>query len=52
MNTLRIDEHMVQDCQLWKAVITHPTPTVNDKLGMLNDDNVDDDDCWAGYHFE
>ena len=31
----------------------HPSnPTVNEKLGMLNDDNVDDDDCWAGYHFE
>ena len=26
MNTLGIEEHMAQDCQLWKAVITCPTP--------------------------
>lgn len=24
-NLLGIEEHMAQDCQLWKAVITHPT---------------------------
>jgi len=26
MITLRTEEHMTQDRQLWKAVITHPTP--------------------------
>ena len=26
MNTWGIKEHMAQGCQLWKAVITHPTP--------------------------
>ena len=31
MNTLGINEYIAQDCQLWKAVITHPTP-----LEMVN----------------
>ena len=26
INTLGIEEHIAQDHQLWKAVITHPTP--------------------------
>ena len=26
VNTLGIEVHMAQDSQLWKAVITHPTP--------------------------
>ena len=26
MNTLRIEEHMAYDLQLWKAAITCPTP--------------------------
>ena len=40
MNNLRIEEHMAQDCQL-QVMITHPTPTVNGKLGTLNDDDND-----------
>ena len=48
MNLLGVEEHVVQDRRMQRAVMTHPSnPILDWKMWMLNKNNDGDDDMAA-----
>ena len=44
MNLMGVEEHVAENLQMWKAVITSPNPFLDGKIWKLNKNDDDDDD--------